>query len=571
MTALLSGRRRTTAPGAGLPERLAALRAVTELGTGRLDPALVAEARAVLDRAGQRLALSGEHTVVALAGATGSGKSSLFNSLAGVELSRVGVRRPTTGEAHACVWGAEGAEALLDWLAVPRRHRMDRTDRMDRMDRESIHGDGGPDSGPDALRGLVLLDLPDHDSTERSHRIEVDRLVELVDLLVWVVDPQKYADGALHERYLRPLAGHAAVTVIVLNQVDRLDPPAVEACSLDLRRLLREDGLGDVPVMPVSARTGQGVPELRARLADAVRRREAFAERISADLDRVTGRLSAEVTGEPGDVGRRERSALIGALATAAGVPGVGVAVQRSGVRRAAAATGWPFTRWVRRLRPDPLRRLHLEGAGGSRGASSEVSTVAVRSSLPAPTPVARSQVDTALRAVVEASAGTLPAWQVDAVRRAAHTDSADLADALDRAVTGTDLGVSRTPLWWRLIGAVQWLLALATVVGIVWLLLLFTLEWFQIPPPPVPDVEEPVRVPVPTLLAVGGALVGLLLAFASRIAARVGARRRRRRAESRLRESIAAVAETHVLAPVAAELEVFRRLRSELSRAARS
>src|SRR5262245_54680108 len=66
-------------------------------------------------RAGGGLALSRDHTVVALAGATGSGKSSLFNRLSGMDLSAVGVRRPTTGAAHACVWRKEGAAPLLDW------------------------------------------------------------------------------------------------------------------------------------------------------------------------------------------------------------------------------------------------------------------------------------------------------------------------------------------------------------------------------------------------------------------------------------------------------------------------
>ena len=56
--------------------------------------------------------------------------------------------------------------------------------------------------------------------------MEVDRLVQLVDMMIWVVDPQKYADAALHDRYLRPLAQHADVMMIVLNQADRLDPGA---------------------------------------------------------------------------------------------------------------------------------------------------------------------------------------------------------------------------------------------------------------------------------------------------------------------------------------------------------
>ena len=175
--------------------------------------------------------------MVALAGATGSGKSSLFNALSRLQLSQVGVRRPTTSAATAVVWGADSAGPLLDWLEVPRRH-------------------AATDQPAYAADGLVLLDLPDFDSVRVEHRLEVDRLVELVDLLVWVVDPQKYADAALHDRYLRPLAGHGDVTLVVLNQSDLRRPAEVEECLADLRRLLADDGLPGVPVLAASALTG---------------------------------------------------------------------------------------------------------------------------------------------------------------------------------------------------------------------------------------------------------------------------------------------------------------------------
>ena len=166
-----------------LDSRLSALADAAELAAGRLDEEDVATARAAVAKAGARLGLGLEETVVALAGPTGAGKSSLFNELAGAELTAVGRRRPTTAAATGAVWGA-GGDALLDWLEIPRRHRLP----------------------SDELDGLVLLDLPDFDSVERDHRLEVDRLVELVDLVVWVVDPQKYADAAWHDDYVRPLA-----------------------------------------------------------------------------------------------------------------------------------------------------------------------------------------------------------------------------------------------------------------------------------------------------------------------------------------------------------------------------
>ena len=78
-----------------------------------------------------------------------------------------------------------------------------------------------------ALGGLVLLDLPDHDSVRgRRDRLEVNRLVGLADLMVWVLDPQKYADAAVHRRYLVPLAGHSSVIAVVLNQSDLLTAAA---------------------------------------------------------------------------------------------------------------------------------------------------------------------------------------------------------------------------------------------------------------------------------------------------------------------------------------------------------
>ena len=173
---------------ADLPAMLLALdEAVAEALDGRVaDPAVLARARAVGARAGERLRLSGEHTVVALAGSTGSGKSSLFNALAGRRRSRRwacgGRRRPRP---HACVWGADGAAPLLEWLGVPRRQTALAARARARREDE-----------PASSTAWCCSTCPTTTRPSLEHRLEVDRLVELVDLLVWVVDPQKYADEA---------------------------------------------------------------------------------------------------------------------------------------------------------------------------------------------------------------------------------------------------------------------------------------------------------------------------------------------------------------------------------------
>jgi GTP-binding protein EngB required for normal cell division len=519
-----------------LADRLSALDEVVQLGRGRLDPPLVEEAARVAGKAGARLRLGAAHTVVALAGATGSGKSSLVNALAGEPVSQVGVRRPTTSAATAVVWGSDRAGELLDWLQVPRRH-------------------AAGEHSPYAAEGLVLLDLPDFDSVRAEHRLEVDRLVELVDLLVWVLDPQKYADAALHDRYLRPLAGHGDVTLVVLNQADRLDPVAREACLADLRKLLAADGLPGVPVLAVSALTGEGLPALQQELGSRAAARKASVQRLEADLGRTAAALRPACPDSArSEIRKQDRSALVDALTDAAGGDTIATAVDRAHRARAAATTGWPFTRWLRKVRPDPLRRLRLP----------ETPSEAVRTGLPGPSAVQRARVDTALRQLTDRATDGLPDPWPGVVRRAATGATAELPDLLDRTVAGTDLGASRRPRWELPFGFLQAVLAVAAIAGLVWLLVLLGLDWLRFPDPPLPHVG---RIPLPTLLLIGGALAGILLALLARRLAAVGGRRRARAARRRLRRRVEEVAEARVLAPVEEELSVHMRLCAAVSR----
>ena len=266
-----------------LPARLASLTQLTKIAAGRtgsegFSQELLIDSETLLRRSGERMRMSASHTVVALAGGTGSGKSSLFNALAGASFSPAGVMRPTTKHLHACVWGVEGAAPLLDWLSVQRRHRYARASALDQ--------------GEASLTGLLLLDLPDHDSVVTGSAAMVDRLVKLADMLVWVLDPLKYADASVHRRYLVPLAGHAAVTTVVLNKADTLTSDEVADCAADLRRLLDAEGLMETPVLVTSAATGVGLDELRRTLATVVAAREAASDRISADIDALLERYA---------------------------------------------------------------------------------------------------------------------------------------------------------------------------------------------------------------------------------------------------------------------------------------
>ncbi|MFD4016744.1 GTPase [Streptomyces sindenensis] len=543
------------APAGGpLPTRLDALRELVGLSRARLDRDTLAEAGRVLDEAAARQRLSSRHTVIAVAGATGSGKSTLFNALAGAPISDTGLRRPTTSQPIACSW-TDGAAGLLDRLAVPGRLRR--------------RPHPGPGASDEALQGLVLVDLPDHDSAATEHRDQVDRVLALVDAVIWVVDPEKYADAALHERYLRPLAGHAEVTFVVLNQTDRLPGEAADLVLDDLRRLLDEDGiaLGEhgepgATVMSLSALTGDGVPELREMIGRFVSDRTAATRRLSADVDAAAARLRRVYVaeGRPG-LGERAREEFTDRLAEAVGAAAAGQAAEREWRRNASRACGTPWLRlW---------RWYENRGLPGSLDRMGQALTP------PEEELTARQRVEQAVRIVADDAADGLPGPWAQAVREAAFTGARGLPEALDELAVkagtsgaakrggGTETGQGKgtadrlggrppkppRPKWWPAAVLAQASMTLLQIFGGLWLV------------GQIIGVLEPGLV-TPALIMLAGVVGGPLVEWACAAAIRGPARRYGQDAERRLREAAAGCGRARVLDPVAAELVRYREVR---------
>ena len=526
---------------ATLDRSLAGLAQAADLAQGRLPDAAVTDARAVAERARARRGLSEQITVVAFAGSTGAGKSTLFNSIVGDEVAKTGVLRPTTSEPLAAIW-QETPEtvALLQWLGVSRWH---------------VAADGA-----DALADLVLIDLPDHDSTHSAHRAYVDHFVQRVDLMVWVLDPQKYADALVHEQYLRRFSRHDDVTVVVLNQVDRLPVADAQQCLAHLKRLVAEDGLSDAVVLGTSNRSGEGLESLAERILTAVGSRRTAVARLAADVATAADTLvqAAEDPGTPvagvksGDLDR-----LTDALTEAAGAPVIAAAIEKSSQLKASQAVGWPPLKWLGRLRKDPVSQLRLERPG--------VDPRPVRSSLPSNDPVARARANTAVMDYVDkASAGAPRAW-VQSARAVADQASASLTDNLDQAVTRAPLVPPRNPRWWSVFGVLQWVLFAIALAGGLWLLALAGLAYLQFHVAQAPSVEG---FPVPTLMLIVGLLGGVVLAVIGRLLARTSAKRAARAARAALRAEVETVAEQEIAAPVAAELATVEQFRRALDTA---
>lgn len=259
-----------------------------------------------LDRAAQvilrlrhRIDYPEDLALVALAGGTGSGKSSLFNQLLDSDAAEVGGVRPTTSKPLISVPRGRSNEiaGYLHWFEPADRSSHERPE------------------------GVVLIDLPDTDSVETDHRLVVENLLPRVDAVVWVVDVEKYRDDSLHRGFLRRHVAHRDRFLFALNQVDRLPAAEVDAVAADFRHALIEDGFPDPAVFPVAAGPPIGPPSGIDELREGV---EAMAAgsvpaKLMADLAETVSDLVQIVGGAGTDfenrwaVARDEAAALAAA------------------------------------------------------------------------------------------------------------------------------------------------------------------------------------------------------------------------------------------------------------------
>jgi len=131
----------------------------------------------------------------------------------------------------------------------------------------SIQRDSVLEPDLEGWRGMVLVDLPDSDSIDPDHRAVADAVLPLADVLVWVTDPQKYADPGLLERFVPAVKENPGrENVLVLNQIDTVTRHDAMAVTRALGDLVEHGGLSDSLIMVTSALTGQGVDQLRTAL-----------------------------------------------------------------------------------------------------------------------------------------------------------------------------------------------------------------------------------------------------------------------------------------------------------------
>lgn len=582
---------------------VASLKDAISYGEGRVPETVLLDVAETLERLSQRRELSTEHTVIGFFGATGSGKSTLFNAIAGQNIALSAPTRPTTSTVQAAIWEAEGSEELLDWLGIDKRV-YPQTQAL-AAEGEATEGNeaggnnksAGGVAAPNAVTepapglfnrirravggrgemrtrtgGLILLDMPDFDSVTTTNRDLAARMMRYVDVLVWVVDPQKYADAVIHRDFMVPLAASGAQALCVLNQADKLAPAEVPAVLASLTRLLQAEGteahLLAAPIA-VSARTGEGVDVLRDLLAQVAAAKSLSLQRTDAQLHATASQLRTYAGGEgtvlAGAYALEAEQKLVKACYTSSQAEQVLEAATASYRRAAGQHTGWILTRWMSRLKADPLRRLHLgqqdetksasktEKSAGMLGSDSENAPELVASSLPPLSAAQKAGMANAVRQYSKQMANRIDEPWKRSMKEAALSREAELPDLLERDMVRIDYGLGRTRAPWVIFNALQWIALLSALVGVGWLTLISGMAYLQIQLPPAPTPEGS-PVPLPTLLLLLGVLLGIASAGVGRLLTAMGSRYYARKLRGRLQTGVEKAVQSCVVAPVQLE-----------------
>jgi energy-coupling factor transporter ATP-binding protein EcfA2 len=231
-----------------------------------------------------RLRQSGAPILVALVGSTGAGKSTLMNSLVGMQVSATGIRRPTTNSPVLACHPSD-AHWFAENVFLPTLPRV-RQQGLAMPGRDGLLVLAASEGMPS---GVALLDTPDIDSVVQAHREFAHQFLDASDMWLFMTSARRYADAAVWD-LLQDARDRGAALGVVLSRV----PPAAAAQLTDhFDAMLQANGLTDIErfVIPETVVTDAQLP---ADVASPVRR---WLEDTAARDDRRVAVLTQTMSG----------------------------------------------------------------------------------------------------------------------------------------------------------------------------------------------------------------------------------------------------------------------------------
>lgn len=277
--------------------------------------------------------------VVVFAGPTGSGKSTLVNTLTGLDLTIAGALRPTTSKPLVLAGHAADGELAVGGTEA-----------------DVIVG------GAPVLEHMTFIDTPDIDSTSTEHRVIAESLIDRADIVVFVVSANRYADAAPWE-VLRRAMSRGATVVPVVNRLG----PGNGAVVTDFSARLRAAGLDVAPVRVPEHHLPSGAQHIPTPAVRELRRRLFRVAKAQRDHQvEVTNRVLNNTADQAADLARRIRD-------LAAEVAGVADSIV-TGLSEAPSVEPDPGREWARvgsgrslveRFRGDDWEARVVEGLTG--------------------------------------------------------------------------------------------------------------------------------------------------------------------------------------------------------------
>ncbi len=350
--------------------------------------------------------------LVVLLGSTGSGKSTIFNSLAGKPLSPSGLLRPTTRKPVA--------------LIHP-------DDAIDTEHLELVRD-------PAAPKGLVLVDSPDFDSVELANRDLALDLLEEADLVIFVTTVTRYADQVpwqvLERARQRGVPLLTVINRLPEDEKEQADVIADYRSLLGSRQLLDSGAFGALEVVAVPEgaidRDGDSISGshlasihqaiARLRDDDAARRQVARSSLVTAlrGLPEAIGSVALAV--------QREEEASVRLLGVAGENYRRGRALLEAEIESGNFLRGEVLTQWLDFVRAGPTARFLAEGIGKIAASLRNL----FRTEAPGPTPPVRETAmsdlsASARRHLDNAARRTATEWTEDTEGARALSDHPEL------------------------------------------------------------------------------------------------------------------------------------------------